>query len=65
MTKYLVYPEDYDAAIASGPPPEGYLKFGCSWTEEETKHHQELMKKAVIMEMDEPPKNRYFMEIEE
>ena len=60
MSKYLLFPEDYDPVIANGPPTADYLEIGCSWTEEETRTQQELAKQAVIIEADNPPIKRWY-----
>ena len=65
MPKYLVYPDDYDPAVADGPPTEDYVKLGISWTKEQTEYARSLEEKAVIIEAEKQPLGKWCLEIKE
>ena len=58
---FIVYPEGYCPQIAVGPPPKD-LPF-LKWSENDTKKHQEMEKKAVLMYT--PITGRWYMKVKE
>ena len=63
MAKYKVFPKEFNPVIASGPPTESYLRFGDSWTEEDTEYMRKLEQEYVIQ--DEEPVGLVFMKLDE
>lgn len=53
MPKFLVYPENYDPMVATGPPCEELISIGVMWTEEDTNKSRELESQARIVEVED------------
>jgi hypothetical protein len=61
MTKYKVYPKNYDPMIASGPPAQDFIDMKIIWTPADTRKMKRLEKQAKIQ--DFKPTNRVFEKI--
>lgn len=74
MMKIMIFPEGYDPVIAAGPPSEFFderdfermeegLDPVVTWTEEDTLHHQKLEAQSRIVEVERPPKDAWYMQV--